>query len=194
MPASRPSTAGARAAGLLGSPAPCSRCSSRAPPSLCCLTGPPSSAFSLPADPPAAVLPHHHATPSLLCLSSTSWHPRWHYRHLWCFVDVARLLALGPGLGSHVPAVAAAPEDQTRGMCAPLLVSWTTSTSTMTLDVYELCITTAGVIFVKSDYDVHDYIRCGFCQVPLRICQVRLHDASSTSTVDPVGVKFLSET
>ena len=66
-------------------------------------------------------------------------------------------------------------------------------TSTMTLDVYELCITTAGVIFVKSDYDVHDYIRCGFRQVPLRICQVRLHDASSTSTVDPVGVKFLSE-
>ena len=39
----------------------------------------------------------------------------------------------------------------------------------------------------------NDYIRCGFCQVPLRICQVRLHDASSTSTVDPVGVKFLSE-
>ena len=68
-----------------------------------------------------------------------------------------------------------------------------TSTSTMTLDVYEMCITTAGVIFVKSDYDVHDYIRCGFRQVPLRICQVRLHDASSTSTVDPVGVKFLSE-
>jgi len=63
----------------------------------------------------------------------------------------------------------------------------------MTLDVYEMCITTAGVIFVKSDYDVHDYIRCGFRQVPLRICQVRLHDASSTSTVDPVGVKFLSE-
>ena len=47
---------------------------------------------------------------------------------------------------------------KTRGMCAPLLVSWTTSTSTMTLDVYEMCITTAGVIFVKSDYDVHDYI------------------------------------
>jgi len=60
-----------------------------------------------------------------------------------------------------------------------------TSTSTMTLDVYEMCITTAGVIFVKSDYDVHDYIRCGFRQVPLRICQVRLHDASSTSTIDP---------
>ena len=61
----------------------------------------------------------------------------------------------------------------------------------MTLDVYEMCITTAGVIFVKSDYDVHDYIRCGFRQVPLRICQVRLHDASSTSTVDPVGAKFI---
>ena len=66
---------------------------------------------------------------------------------------------------------------KTRGMCAPLLVSWTTSTSTMTLDVYEMCITTAGVIFVKSDYDVHDYIRCGFRQVPLRICQGRLCSA-----------------
>ena len=76
------------------------RCSSRAPPSLCCLTGPPSSAFSLPADPPAAVLPHHHATPSLLCLSSTSWHPRWHCCHLWCFVAVARLFALGPDVAS----------------------------------------------------------------------------------------------
>lgn len=52
--------------------------------------------------------------------------------------------------------------------------------------------TTAGVHFCQVRLHVYDYIRGGFRQVPLRMRQVRLHDASSTSTVDPVGVKFLS--
>ena len=62
---------------------------------------------------------------------------------------------------------------KTRGMCAPLLVSWTTSTSTMTLDVYERQVPLQPMF---------DYVDSPSTTTTIA-CQVRLHgDASSTST------------